>query len=326
MEEQKKGILDFVEEQVKQGRTVTDCLATLGVKRASYYRWRKKKEMGVLPLKERENCWRVTPEEENRVFEMKEKNPTLRHRKIQGELQKQGHYLSYTTVYRRLKEKNLVEPYARRPAPWDEPHYEIWRRCMVWGADWTKMRIGGIRWYLLTLIDFFSRLIEAHKIVPTVNAAHVKALYLDGLGNENIPRHWHLKPELRVDQGSPNTSRVTKDFFKDMAADLSFARVRRPTDNAITERFYGTIKQEEIYIVGDYQDLRTAEEEIGKYVKFYNEERPHQALWNFTPEWIHDLNNKTEALKCWRELKRTSWGARKNYWRNDSQKNAIVSH
>jgi transposase InsO family protein len=36
-----------------------------------------------------------------------------------------------------------------------------------------------------------------------------------------------------------------------LGAELSFARVRRPTDNALTERFYGTIKQEEIYLVGE---------------------------------------------------------------------------
>lgn len=325
MEGQKREVLNSVEIAVKGGRTVTECLKTLGVTRSSYYRWRKRRETGVL-VKERANSRRVTPEEEIRILEMKEKNPLLRHRKIQGEMQKQGHYLSYTTVYRRLKERNLVEPYARREAPWDEPHYEIWKRCSVWGADWTKLRIGGIRWYLLTLIDFFSRLIEAHKIVPSVNAGHVKALYLDGLANYNMPKDWHSKPELHVDQGSPNKSRVMKEFFKDIAADLSFARVRRPTDNAITERFYGTIKQEEIYVVGDYPDLKSAEEEIGSYIKFYNNERPHQALWNFTPAWIHELNNKTEALKCWRALKTKSWAARKNYWRNDSQKNAILSH
>lgn len=326
MEEQKQEVLNFVELRVKQGSTVTECLKTLGVKRSSYYRWRKKRESGVDLAKERLNSMRVTPEEEKRIFETKENNPILRHRKIQGELQKEGLYLSYSTVYSRLKEQNLVEPYARRPAPWDEPHYEIWKRCMVWGADWTKLRIGGIRWYLLTLIDFFSRLIEAYKIVPSVRAGNVKALYQDGLANYDMPKDWHSKPELRVDQGSPNKSKVMKEFFKDISADLSFARVRRPTDNAITERFYGTIKQEEIYVVGNYPDLKSAEEEIAGYIKFYNNERPHQALWNFTPTWIHELNNKTEALKCWRELKTNSWRARKNYWRNGSQKNLILSH
>lgn len=325
MDEQKKEILETVEKAKAEGRTITECLNTLGVKRPSYYRWRKKGQC-ILTPKEKRNSMRVTPEEEKKILDTKEKYPLLRHRKIQGELQKTGLYVSPTTVYRRLKANNLVEPYARREAPWDEPHFEIYRRCMMWGADWTKLRIAGERWYLLTLIDFFSRVIEAWKIVRTVNGGTMRALYLDGLANENIPVKWHLKPELHLDQGSPNKSRVLKEFFKDISGDLSFARVRRPTDNAITERFYGTIKQEEIYIVGDYPDEQSAIEEIGNYMKFYNDERPHQALWNFTPAEIHDMNNKTEALKCWRKLKMTSWGARKNYWRNDSLRKGVLSH
>lgn len=323
---QREEIVKFVGEQKKLGRPVTESLKTLGVKRASYYRWAKPRTVAAPRI----NSRMLTPQELATIDAVKEMKPELRHRKVQGEIQKRGTFVSYTSVYRRLKSNNLVEPYRRREAPWEEPHYEVWQRCTMWGADWTKMRIAGLRWYLLTLIDFYSRVIEAWRIVPTVDASCIKALYLEGLANEGVPLNWHLKPELRVDQGSPNTSRVTKDFFKDIAADLSFARVRRPTDNAMTERFYGTIKQEEIYVVGDYPDLQSANEEIGKYINFYNNERPHQALWNFTPAWIHDLNNKTEALCFRRQIKNETLLTRKNYWlnklKNDSQRNAILSH
>ena len=152
------------------------------------------------------------------------------------------------------------------------------------------------------------------EIVPTVNAGHIKRLYESGLSTFNIPLDWHLKPELRLDQGSSNASRVTQQFFKDIGADLSFARVRRPTDNARTERFYRTIKQEEIYVVGDYQDEKTAREVIGEYIKWYNEKRPHQALWNFTPHQVHEMNNKTELLELLRALKKKTWAERKEYW------------
>jgi transposase InsO family protein len=55
---------------------------------------------------------------------------------------------------------------------------------------------------------------------------------------------------------------VTKEFMRTFSAELSPATVRRPTDNAITERFYGTNKQEEIFVVGSYHDLRSAKNEI----------------------------------------------------------------
>jgi hypothetical protein len=61
-------------------------------------------------------------------------------------------------------------PYARRPSFWGD-RYEIWQKNLMWRCDWTKLRIGDLRWYLLTVNDFFSRLIIANDILPTVNDA-----------------------------------------------------------------------------------------------------------------------------------------------------------
>ncbi len=99
-----------------------------------------------------------------------------------------------------------------------------------------------------------------------------------------------------------------------MGADLSFARVRRPTDNALTERFFGTAKQEEIYIVGSYPDEHSGRYEIGNYIHSYNTERPHQVLWNFTPAMVHELNNNTLLLEKPAELKYEARMKRKLYW------------
>ena len=76
-----------------------------------------------------------------------------------------------------------------------------------------------------------------------------------------------------MDRGSPNTSGIPGSFLKPLGAELSFARVRRPNDNALTERFYGTIKQEEIYLVGNYPDEISAREEIGRYLERYHHSR-----------------------------------------------------
>src|SRR5688572_29039403 len=122
------------------------------------------------------------------------------------------------------------------------------------------------------------------------------------------------KPELRVDRGSPNTSGITQEFFDTLAADLSFARVRRPTDNALTERFYGSIKQEEIYLVGNYPDEISAKEEIGRYIERYHHHRPHQSLMNFTPAHVHEVNNKSLLLAELKEMKRRTREKRKVYW------------
>ncbi len=196
----------------------------------------------------------MTPDEQKRIGEVKAAHPEYRHRRIQGVLQAQRCYLSPSAVYEQLKRLGQVEPYARWEAPWKKPRYEVWRINLLWGCDWTKLRIGHVRWYLITVIDFFSRFLIAFDIVPTVNASHVKAVYRKGLTAQGIPLQADKKPELQVDRGSPNTSWVTQEFFELIGSELSFARVRRPTENARTERLYGSIKQEEIYLVGNYPD------------------------------------------------------------------------
>lgn len=326
MELQRQGIIDQVRDSKNKGRKIKDILKSLGVKSSTYYRWINETqtacEAEVIHPSDRKTSMSLTDEDRNIILQTKSEYPQLRHRQVQGLLQNKGIYISASSIYQELKSHNLVEKYERRPAPWDEPFYEVIRANVMWGADWTKMRISGERWYLLTLIDFFSRKIIHWKILNTVNAGHIQDLYAYGLAELNLPIDWSLKPELRVDRGSPNTAHVTKQFFKDIDAEISFARVQRPTDNARTERFYGTIKQEEIYLVGDYQDEETANHEIKKYMQYYNNERPHQSLWNYPPQYVHEMNNKTELLKQLKCLKIKCWTERRNYWRTKIKNNS----
>ncbi len=127
-------------------------------------------------------------------------------------LQSQGIYLSMSSVYHHLKALNQGEPYERRPSPLKEPRYHVWQRNLMWGCDWTKLPVNHIRWYLIILIDFFSRYIIGYNIHPSINASHVKHLYAMGLKHQGISPT-SILPVLRTDRGSPNTSWVTKDFF-----------------------------------------------------------------------------------------------------------------
>jgi putative transposase len=308
---QKKALLGLVEAHREQGRSVKEVLGRVGVARSSYYRWKK----GVGGKKDkRQGGYGLTGEEREMIEAVKGEHPEYRHRRIQGLLQQQGVYLSASAIYGHLKHKGWVEPYERRVAPWKTARYQAWQRNLMWGSDWTKLLVGGVRWYLLTVIDFFSRLLVAYEVVPTVHAGYVKAIYQAGLRSQGISLHSKDKPELRVDRGSPNTSALTQEFFEALGAELSFARVRRPTDNALTERFYGTVKQEEIYLVGNYPDEQSAREELGRYIDFYNQWRPHQALYNFTPAHVHQLNNKSLLVQELNEMKRSTREKRKVYW------------
>ena len=63
--------------------------------------------------------------------------------------------------------------------------------------------------------------------------------------------------------------------------------------NIYIERFWRTIKQEEIYInpSNNLEELRI---QIDRFIKFYNYQRPHQALKYKTPSQVfyNDENRK----------------------------------
>ena len=109
---------------------------------------------------------------------------------------------------------------------------------------------------------------------------------------------------LRVDRGSPNMAHNTRKLIKDLELVLSPSRAYRPTDNAIQERWYRTVKQEEIYCYPSYPSEEIARDLLSKYIQEYNEHRPHQALWNFTPGYAHRLGNKSRLLSEYNQMVR----------------------
>lgn len=66
--------------------------------------------------------------------------------------------------------------------------------------------------------------------------------------------------------------------------------------------------------MGNYPNERSAKEEIGRYIEYYNTRRPHQALMNFTPNYVHQVNNKTVLLAELKTMKKAARERRKAYW------------
>jgi transposase InsO family protein len=67
---------------------------------------------------------------------------------------------------------------------------------------------------------------------------------------------------------------------------VSMDSAGRYLDNIFVERFWRTLKYEEVYLKA-YRDNREARIEIGEYIRFYNAERPHQSLGYKTPAEEH---------------------------------------
>ena len=130
-----------------------------------------------------------------------------------------------------------------------------------------------------------------------INKDHKKFPYL--LKNLEIAKPnkvWavDITPQIiNSDQGSQFTSKDWIDFLTQKNIQISMDSVGRWADNIYIERFWRTIKQEEIYInpSNNLEELRI---QIDRFIKFYNYQRPHQALKYKTPSQVfyNDENRK----------------------------------
>ena len=87
---------------------------------------------------------------------------------------------------------------------------------------------------------------------------------------------------FNTDQGSQFTSEAFTGLLEQHGIRISMDGKGSYNDNLFIERLWRTVKYEEVYLKA-YQDGRDARRGLGSYFRFYNTERPHQALGYRTP-------------------------------------------
>ena len=166
---------------------------------AAYYGWLK----ADMPCSHDKSVLHLTDFEHQAIGEKKKAAPHMSHRQISRLLRHEGYWISPSSCYRVLKSLGWVLSPALRQAPWKVPHYEPFRPNQIWGKGWTALTIAGVRHYLLTIIDYFSRFIVAWGVVKTVTHREVQNLLTLAYIGEGIEQQ-EQKPTLRADQRSPN--------------------------------------------------------------------------------------------------------------------------
>ncbi|MFC0335305.1 transposase, partial [Paenibacillus sepulcri] len=96
------------------------------------------------------------------------------------------------------------------------------------------------------------------------------------------------KPEIiNSDQGSHFTSPQYIDLLKENGVRISMDGKGRATDNIVIERFWRSLKYNEIYI-HDYNSPRETRRGVERYIQLHNHYLPHQSLQNHTPEAVYN--------------------------------------
>jgi putative transposase len=140
----------------------------------------------------------------------------------------------------------------------------------IWGCDITYIRLRHGWLYLVAIIDWFSRYVISWMLDETLEIGFV----LDAIMQARsiaTPQIWN------TDQGSQFTSPQVTQLLEAAGVQISMDGKGRALDNIFTERLWRSLKYEEVYLA-DYGAPREARDGIGRYLTFYNTERPHQAL------------------------------------------------
>jgi putative transposase len=226
------------------------------------------------------------------------KNPFYGYRKIARALKPKG--LTVKQVRRIMKmiglqaifpKKNLSKPAkAHKKYPYLLKNKKIFLPNQVWATDITYISIGASKVYLVAIIDLFSRKILSWRISNTIDIHFCLAVLDEAIRKFGIPAIFNS------DQGSQFTSPKFTDVLKSFKIRISMDGKGRALDNIYIERFWRSLKYENIYL-NDYRTMEELKEGLEKYFTFYNTERFHQSLEYKTPEEIYYSVFKGETFE-----------------------------
>ena len=228
----------------------------------------------------------------HKIDEIYTQRPFLGSRRITWELKREGFPVNRKAVQRHMQEMGIraiypgpnlskreqesrIFPYLLRNLKIEKPNH-------VWGIDITYIRLSGGWMYLAALIDWFSRYIVEWELDQTLETGLVLKPVKRALDK--------VRPEIfNSDQGSQFTSDDYIELLQNADVKISMDGKGRAIDNIFTERFWRSLKYEEVYLK-DYESPREARRGIAGYIEYYNFDRPHMSLGYEIPGEVYVLN------------------------------------
>ena len=181
---------------------------------------------------------------------------------------------------------------AHRAYPYLLRNAKITRPNQVWAADITYLPMARGFLYLVAIMDWHSRYVVAWRLSNTLEADCCVDALQEAL--EQVQPEVFNTDQGNTDQGSTDQGSTDQGsqfgvhpVLQEHGVKISRDGTGRYTDNIFVERLWRTLKYEEVYLKA-YANATEARKEVGAYFRFYNDQRPHQALGYRTPaEMFH---------------------------------------
>jgi len=219
-----------------------------------------------------------------------DKEPYLGSRGIKSILKRKGYNTGRTHI-RTLMRKMGIEALYKKPCL-SKPHpghkvypyllgnLNITKANEVWCSDITYIPMARGFCYLVAIMDWASRKILSFRLSNTLDVSFcIEAL------EEAIYKYG--KPDIfNTDQGSQFTSLEFINILIKNNIKISMDGRNRWMDNIFIERFWKTLKYQEVYLKA-YESISHARKEITHFIDKYNTWRPHQRVNEKTPDEVY---------------------------------------
>ena len=208
------------------------------------------------------------------------RHPFYGSRKLTLYLRQQGYPVNRKRVQRLMRQMGLqalapkkktsqpavghkIYPYLLRNRP-------IVRSDQVWCTDITYIPMPSGFMYLMAIMDWYSRYVLAWALSNTLDAGFCVEALQEALTQR--------QPEIfNSDQGAQFTADEFTQCLQAAHVAISMDGRGRFVDNIFIERLWRSLKYEEIYLK-QHDTVPLLYDGVGDYFRFYNQERPHQAL------------------------------------------------
>lgn len=157
----------------------------------------------------------------------------------------------------------------------------------VWAGDITYLKTGEGWLYLAIVMDLYSRRIVGWHIDKRMTTSLVSRAMITAYNLRQPPKGL----VFHSDRGSQYTSKAYRTLLKSYGIRASMGNVGACWDNAVVERFFGSLKHDWILKVA--QPTREhMKKDVAHYLKYYNGERLHSANNDLSPiEYENSVRN-----------------------------------
>lgn len=312
---EKMEVIRLVEES---GLSVRRTLEEFGVPRSTFYSWYQRYcEDGYDGLADCKpsprKFWNKIPETvKEQVVSIALERPEQSPRELAWHItDAYSYYISESSVYRILKSYDLITSPAyiviSAADHFKHPTKEVHE---LWQTDFSYFKIVGWGWYYLsTVMDDYSRYILAWKLTSGMGASDViETLDLARARASIKSVKVQHRPRLLSDNGPCYISKELKEYIKDQEMRHTRGARYHPQTQGKIERYHRSIKN--VINLNHYYMPGELEQEIERFVDYYNHHRYHESLDNLTPADVY-YGRKWHCLSLREMIKRETLRARK---------------